>query len=56
MVKMASCRHKMNKQNVFDDFIAAANFLTENNYTSQPYLALRGGSNGGFVSCNDPAP
>ena len=40
---------KMNKQNVFDDFIAAANFLTENNYTSQPYLALRGGSNGGLL-------
>lgn len=40
---------KMNKQNVFDDFIAAANFLIDNNYTSRPYLALRGGSNGGLL-------
>ena len=40
---------KMNKQNVFDDFIAAAEYLTENNYTSPDYLAVRGGSNGGLL-------
>ena len=40
---------KFQKQNVFDDFIAAAEYLFENNYTSSGFLALRGGSNGGLL-------
>lgn len=43
----AGCRE--NKQNVFDDFIAAATWLIEKGYTSSDRLAIRGGSNGGLL-------
>ncbi len=39
----------LNKQNVFDDFIAAAEWLIENGYTRTPRLAISGRSNGGLL-------
>ena len=40
---------RLNKQNVFDDFAAAGEWMIANRYTSRDYLTILGGSNGGLL-------
>ncbi len=49
---------KENKQNVFDDFIAAGDYLVRKNYTNSKLLAIEGESNGGLLTavCAQQAP